>query len=334
MWARLRPLLAASIACALATQASAAEPTIHWQTTLEGAKRLASQTNHLVLIHFWHPQCQPCLIMEHEVFPQPAVVQAVSANYVPVKLNTYYFPSAVRQYGVAQLPSDVIITPQGQFIQKLVGLQSAADYVAGLNQIASVARPQATAIYAEVPGPGSPAPQRPVIGQPGLAPPSPANPNPAGVATPVAALTGPGPGSQANASLAPSRTSPSAAVREPLDLDGFCPVRLAEKKQWVPGDRRFGAIHRGRTYLFAGAEEQKKFLLSPDSYAPVLSGMDVVLAVERGQLIPGSRETGVFYADRVYLFAGDESLQKFARAPEQYVCAVLQAYRMPPGSAR
>ena len=51
-----------------------------------------------------------------------------------------------------------------------------------------------------------------------------------------------------------------------LGLDGYCPVTLADQKKWQVGDRRYGVIHRGRTYLFAGPVEQQKFLANPDHY--------------------------------------------------------------------
>ena len=57
----------------------------------------------------------------------------------------------------------------------------------------------------------------------------------------------------------------------PLGLYGFCPVSLSEKQQWVPGDHRFAAMHRGRTYLFAGPEQRRRFLADPDRYTSAVS---------------------------------------------------------------
>jgi protein disulfide-isomerase len=113
----------------------------------------------------------------------------------------------------------------------------------------------------------------------------------------------------------------------PLGLDGYCPVLLKEQKRWVAGDRRWGAIHRGRTYLFTGPEEQKKFLESPDTFAPVISGNDPVLALDGGQAIAGRREHGVFYENRIFLFADEASLQRFYQNPNRYAAEVVQAMR-------
>ncbi len=85
------------------------------------------------------------------------------------------------------------------------------------------------------------------------------------------------------------------------------------------GDRRWGAIHRGRTYLFAGPEEQRRFFTDPDRYAPTASGNDVVLAAEQGQAVPGMRQHGVTFGNHVYLFSSEATLEKFSKNPNVYV---------------
>jgi protein disulfide-isomerase len=113
----------------------------------------------------------------------------------------------------------------------------------------------------------------------------------------------------------------------PLGLDGYCPVSLCERQQWVMGDRRWGAIHRGRTYLFVGPDQQRRFLADPDRYAPVISGNDIILAAEQGQAVPGTREHGVFFGGRVYLFSSEASLEKFSQNPAAYANQALEALR-------
>ncbi len=92
-----------------------------------------------------------------------------------------------------------------------------------------------------------------------------------------------------------------------------------------------GAIHRGRTYLFAGPEEQRRFFADPDRYAPAASGNDVVLATEQGQAVPGMRQHGVFFPERlpnhVYLFSSEATLEKFAKNPSLYANQALGATR-------
>src|SRR5690606_15960666 len=63
----------------------------------------------------------------------------------------------------------------------------------------------------------------------------------------------------------------------PLGFFGYCCVTMKENNDWQPGSVEWGAIHRGRTYLFRSQELRDKFLANPDSYAPVLAGADPVL---------------------------------------------------------
>ncbi len=176
---------------------------------------------------------------------------------------------------------------------------------------------------------GVPAGAAPASTAPFMPPPTSSSPSAATVAAsppsapPItASLPRPQPPAMAARSPLPppsdEKPSPAATGNAPLCLDGFCPVTLCERQQWVQGDRRYGAVHRGRTYLFTGPDEQRRFLSNPDQYAPVISGNDVVLAMDQRQAVPGMREHGVYYGNHVYLFASEASLEKFSKAPAAY----------------
>lgn len=124
---------------------------------------------------------------------------------------------------------------------------------------------------------------------------------------------------------------PSTGPSPPkFGLDGFCPVTLIEKKAWKFGDRRWGAVHLGVTYLFSGLEEQQKFLQTPDRYSPVCMGNDIVMLLEKGQTVQGERKHGVSFAGRIYLFSSQESLDAFTKQPRQYIAGytkMVQANR-------
>ena len=115
------------------------------------------------------------------------------------------------------------------------------------------------------------------------------------------------------------------AGHPPLAFDGYCPVTLADQATWTKGDPRWGAVHRGRTYLFPNPAAQQRFLAAPDLYSPVLSGFDPVRYLEAGEMVEGKREHGVFYRDRVYLFADEDSLQRFGSRPDFFIAATEQA---------
>ncbi len=107
-------------------------------------------------------------------------------------------------------------------------------------------------------------------------------------------------------------------VPMPVGLEGYCAVSLIEKGQWVEGRAKWGVRHRGRTYLFAGPEEQQAFRTNPDRYAPGLSGDDPVLAIDAGRQTPGQRQYGVSYRSKVYLFSSPDTQAAFKADPQKY----------------
>ncbi len=364
-----------------------AQQTARWQPMLESAKRLASQSDRLVLVYFWADWCPACREMEQEVLDQPGFVSGLEAHYVLVKVNADHFPATARQYGVDRLPTTIVLNQQGQVVETLQGRQEASAYLARLNQVAATEKarsspstpyaqirsgadsrlpsagrwdhPQETPRYSTPPPystPGTSAPTDPRLADARAAIPSrygnpppriqvPREPFqvPQGPLSPSGATgaltqnqpmgpsiepaTGP-PFANPAVGAAPSGPRPNingrAAIEippgnPPLGLDGYCPVSLADDSQkWTLGDRRWGAIHEGRTYLFAGSEQQRRFLSEPERFSPIFGGNDVVMAIDGGQTAPGRREHGAFFGSKVYLFASEETLAKFSANPNYY----------------
>ena len=50
-------------------------------------------------------------------------------------------------------------------------------------------------------------------------------------------------------------------------FDGMCPVTFVKTSRWKKGDKSFGCIHRGHTYLFVNSAAQRAFMMDPDSYS-------------------------------------------------------------------
>ena len=115
---------------------------------------------------------------------------------------------------------------------------------------------------------------------------------------------------------------PAMNNRPKLGLNGYCPVSLSDLNntgaKWVKGDPKYGIIHRGRLYLFAGQHQLDVFKKFPERLAPVISGYDPVIFTDHHQLIDGVRELGVSYKGQVYLFQSKQSLQQFWTAPDRY----------------
>lgn len=474
-------LLAAMLAPALAQEA------VHWHNDLESAKTVAKQTGRLVLVHFWTPTCGPCMALNQNVFNQPGVANAIETQFVPVKLNADENSATATWYGITRVPTDVIVTPDGQMIAKLISPPTPAAYVAevtaaagkyssrggqafakaaagapapsgmnpayaGLQISPSVplavspqqqgAAPAATTpatlaamtsqaksgpagqgqLAAATPttpmgaqlaapqtfaNPAATAAAQPPITPIGVAPATTAPFASASVAPAIAAATpavapaappkqinnpyaGLTPGAQQAPATAPplqpqqaqqsynappssASTMPMGYDRSPLQaaaagaavsppasqmaasgisqpvanagpdarqlppgapplgFDGYCPVSMRNGWKWVAGDPRYGVVHRGHTYWFAGPAEQKQFWTDPDRYTPALSGMDPVLKIDHQQDVPGKREHSLDYDGMFYMFASEATLQQFTANPQRYSTSVRQAMGIPRG---
>jgi protein disulfide-isomerase len=384
------------------------------------------------------------MALDQTVFNQPGVAGAIQSRFIPVKLNADECPDIARGFGITKVPTDVIISPQGNVVGKIVSPATPSAYVAEVHQLANrqshgsganyqqavagTPRPgYMNAAYANLsvgtpPGsggtpPGIPPGNAPGQGQrsntpgmyPAQAPPAmmansyrgtmppnnmnnmapPAyqqpmgrpqepdryamaeptsNPNMgAGMAPPQAqnstvpqsapkaepaAMSNPYfQANQANApplrndpslgsgpAMAAATTNPTSNQAPsgnagialppgvpPMGFEGYCPVTMRKSWQWVSGDPRWGAVHRGRTYLFTNEENRDEFLNKPDYYAPALSGIDPVLAIEQNQMVSGRREHSLEYDNQFFFFSNEATLEQFRRSPERYVDGVRQA---------
>jgi protein disulfide-isomerase len=101
-----------------------------------------------------------------------------------------------------------------------------------------------------------------------------------------------------------------------IDLDGYCPVTLMARYEWVLGNPQYAVKHRGRLYYCLNEQARDIFLAAPDRFAPVLSGYDIVHFLETGELLAGRREFGCKYGlssdrERIFLFANTANQQRF-----------------------
>lgn len=376
-----RQSLVLGLLAACVSSASAQSEGMPWRTDFQAARAEAQQSGKLLLVHFWTESCGPCKLLEKRVFSQPQVGVAVSNQFVPVKINANEAPELAQAYGVTRVPTDVVVTSQGQVVRAFVSPATPMEYISATAQIASVYRTQGGNAYAAAvaaaPDPGTAftqgatTPTTPQQVAPSVTPAVASyNTPPATPTAPPAAVASnpytsqPQPATQAPAdryAVAPQQPAPqqqmnpamtpanppqqqppvvasAAAPQLPpgspaLGFEGYCPVTMKNEWRWAKGDVRWGAIHQGRTYLFASEEAQKTFLGSPDAYSPVLSGADPVAAVDQQKSVPGVREFAVEFEGRFYMFANEQTLEKFWSNPTSYAQGAQRVAALPAGSS-
>lgn len=136
------------------------------------------------------------------------------------------------------------------------------------------------------------------------------------------------PAPQVPVAHAPTTQPPQQNPSQPqISLEGYCPVTLVQNRVWTPGDKKWGAVHEGRVYLFAGPEQQQQFLANPHVFAPLMAGYDPVRFAETGQLVPGRREFGLYIDEPgpIALFADEAALERFHANSSYYFNVIRQA---------
>jgi protein disulfide-isomerase len=329
------------------------DASIPWMNDIRQAQQIAQQQQRPVLLHFYADWCAPCVRLEREVYPRPDIALAISSNYIPVKIDVQRSPDIARHFGVQSFPTDIVLDPAGRVLHRSVTPGDAGKYLQMLNELAGNRNPPSPAGSPHAWN-AAPAPQPNPYYTGGENPTPPAQspmasmPAAAGQAMPgYGGADGMPPGYSSNPTFPPQpsdapvrQTSmtptanphhpwnagpppaspPSAppAAEAPLALDGFCPVSLVTRESWQRGDARWGAIHRGRTYLFASEAFLGQFMADPDRYIPVLSGFDATRFVDYGESVEGKRRHGMWFRGKMYLFAAEDSLERFQRSPEYY----------------
>ncbi len=346
-WVGALTLLATAVQPATAE----AQEGVRWHTDLNEARREAQESGKLILLHFWDTWCGPCKKMDESTFQDPQVAQAMHANYVPVKMQISQHKELAEKIAITNIPCDLFVTVEGRVVARTHGYLNSERYSSELYRIAGISgRPnqdiyvanRGTSVPASGPAPSAPPPAQP---RPENAPPrpdtaqsqSPQHQQPRPQGQPEAPrFASNSPESHRPGGAAPSptladredrnRPEPQQPQLPPLAMDGFCVVALnGDAPSWIEGDPRWGVIHQGRLYLFSSEEAKQSFWKEPDRYAPVFSGDDVVEFVEGGRRLAGERAYGVFFEDRVYLFASETSRDKFEDRPEHYAENLKQA---------
>jgi thioredoxin-like negative regulator of GroEL len=159
---------------------SASAQEVRWRADYAAARKDAAAAGKPLLLDFAAEWCGPCKRMEATTFRTPAVVAAVNAAVVPVRVDADKDAWLVKAAGIQAFPTLILLSPEGKVIARREGFADAAEVTAFLRQ-APAPRPaavqQAVALQ-PVPPPVQPAvalqPAPPVVQPAAATLPSPA----------------------------------------------------------------------------------------------------------------------------------------------------------------
>jgi YHS domain-containing protein/thiol-disulfide isomerase/thioredoxin len=280
----MRTMFIVSAVALVVSGSSCDGQTTGWQSDFGSARAAADNAGLPVLIHFHAWYCGPCQRMDRDVFSDSQVLESLSDGISAVKIDVSREPELQAQYGATTVPRDVVIYPDGTSQTLHVGYVPKPAYLTMLREITARGKRIAAARNAAIS---------------------------------VAAAAASAPASEENAATAP--ISPATTSDDLiLGLEGFCPVRLHEMREWIVGQEKLVAEHRGIQYQFSGEAERDRFLANPAEYAPQDLGCDPVVLTEVQKAVTGSIRFGAFFDERLYLFQSPDNREQFKKNPLKF----------------
>jgi thioredoxin-related protein/YHS domain-containing protein len=282
-----RVAIAATLCFLTCNSASAQLP---WQGDVRAALKQAKASGKPMMIQFTADWCTFCHKMKATTFTDPAVVQQVNAQFIPVMLDADQHAELVEKLALKGLPATVVVDPDLRILKKLNGFQRPDKLMAELGSVVAARRKVASVGYSKTrktqvrvsrKNPGS----LPKVTQ---------------KAQPSKAKATPKP---------PTRT---------YAFGGLCLVSLRNDRTLLRGNPRFALKYRGTTVSFATKMEMEAFQDNPDIYWPKHDGVCQVSARD-GKTQQGRPEFGVMFRDEVWLFSSAETMNRFVENPELYV---------------
>lgn len=260
-----------------------------WYSSYEEARAAATNRDLPLLIHFGAWYCGPCQAMERDVFPTAEIQQGLQSGLVAVKIDVSQDSTTATRFKASTVPRDVVVFQDGTVETLNVGKMTRTGYAGLLGSIAARGRKLA------VPEPKEP---KPVAVEPSED------------MNPVLVKSGSG-----NVIV----TTPATSIDPPLiGLEGYCPVRLMDHREWVSGKENLAIEHRGIRYYFSSEADRELFVKNPSRYAPQDLGCDPVLLTQDLKAVTGSIRYGAFFDSRLYLFRSVENREAFKKNPLQY----------------
>lgn len=111
-------------------------PSIEWLSDYYAGISLAKQQDKLVLLSFSASWCPACKQMKATTYHDPKVVE-FAGRFVPIMIDSDKQADLVRQYSAENLPTYMIVRPDGTELKRFIGYHSPDEFVAELESVPS-----------------------------------------------------------------------------------------------------------------------------------------------------------------------------------------------------
>lgn len=101
--------------------------TITWERTWDDAHARALSERRLILVDVERENCIGCELLDSVVYPEPAVIEAINATFVPLRLNVR--DPKVREWNVLWLPTVLVLDRRGREHGRHISAAPSADFL-------------------------------------------------------------------------------------------------------------------------------------------------------------------------------------------------------------
>lgn len=104
--------------------AGSAAGQVSWETNLDRASDAARKGNRAMLLEFWSATCEPCRMLDENVFPDERIGTAIRKLH-PVRVDVDKQPDIARKYDVNGTPTLLVTDSNGTELFRYTGLLGA-----------------------------------------------------------------------------------------------------------------------------------------------------------------------------------------------------------------
>ena len=117
-------LRAALLVAAAMLYPAMASAQVSWETSLDKASDAARKGNRPLLLEFWSATCEPCKVLDQNVFPDERIGTAIQKLH-PVRVDVDKHPDVARKYNVNGTPTLMLTDSYGTELFRYTGLLDA-----------------------------------------------------------------------------------------------------------------------------------------------------------------------------------------------------------------
>jgi thioredoxin-related protein len=107
---------------------------INWRDNWDSALTEAKKENRRVLLELYMEGCPHCTHLHTETHADAGVVQAVTAKYIPVRLDGRQNMDIVKKFNVTGAPTTLVFGSDGQELHRFPGFYPPSDYLKELEK--------------------------------------------------------------------------------------------------------------------------------------------------------------------------------------------------------